>query len=116
MGMVKEGIVDYKRHKSDNETNKLNASVYDYEKKEMKTMMWRDIKVGDIISLKDKEKVPADIIILATSDSSGVGYCSTATLDGERTLKSKQAIPYIQDLFKIYKNKFLDKMALEITS
>lgn len=41
------------------------------------------------MNLVDKEKVPADVILLASSDSSGIAYCSTATLDGERTLKSK---------------------------
>lgn len=67
MGIVKEGIVDYKRHKSDNETNKKETSVYDYQTQWMKKIFWSDVKVGDIVHLVDKEKVPADIIILATS-------------------------------------------------
>jgi phospholipid-translocating ATPase len=48
--------------------------------------------VGDIIKLKEHDKVPADVIILATGDFNGAGYCTTATLDGEGTLKPKQAI------------------------
>jgi P-type E1-E2 ATPase len=50
------------------------------------------LQVGDIVRLEDKEHVPADIIILATDQLNGEAYCSTATLDGERTLKSKEAI------------------------
>ena len=37
-------------------------------------------------------QVPADIIVLATSEKEGLGYVSTATLDGEQTLKPKQAV------------------------
>lgn len=52
-------------------------------------MFWKDVKVGDILFLKDKEIVPADVVILATNGDNGNTYCSTATLDGERTLKAK---------------------------
>ena len=41
-------------------------------------------------------QVPADMIVLATSDDEGLGYVSTATLDGEQTLKPKQAIVDLQ--------------------
>jgi magnesium-transporting ATPase (P-type) len=58
-------------------------------------MMWEDLKVGSIIKLVDKEHVPADIIILSSTEENGEAYCSTATLDGERTLKPKESVGYI---------------------
>ena len=45
-------------------------------------------------------QVPADIIVLATSEKEGLGYVSTATLDGEQTLKPKQAVGELQDTFE----------------
>ncbi len=61
---------------------------------------WADLKVGDLVKLRDKESVPADIVVIATSEPSGVAYCSTATLDGERTLKLKQAMDEIQEEYE----------------
>jgi len=61
----------------------------------LKKSHWEDPVVGSVIILKDKEHVPADVIVLATSEENGEGYCSTATLDGERTLKPKQSVGYI---------------------
>ena len=45
-------------------------------------------------------QVPADMILLATSEKEGLGYVSTATLDGEQTLKPKQAVGELQDTFE----------------
>ena len=35
---------------------------------------WKDVKVGDIVKLKNRELVPADAILLATSDANGLAY------------------------------------------
>lgn len=44
--------------------------------------------VGEIIYLKRDEKIPADCIILETSDY-GIAYVETKGLDGETNLKYK---------------------------
>jgi len=51
---------------------------------------WKDIKVGDFITLKQDEQVPADIILL-TSDGSNENevFIETMDLDGETNLKSR---------------------------
>lgn len=61
---------------------------------------WQNLKVGTVVKLHDKEHLPADIIVLATSELNGEAYCSTATLDGERTLKPKQAVLVTQTRYK----------------
>ncbi len=33
-----------------------------------------DLKVGDIVLLKKNDEIPADLIILATSDENGEAY------------------------------------------
>ncbi|KAF2075144.1 hypothetical protein CYY_003534 [Polysphondylium violaceum] len=53
---------------------------------------WRDIKVGDIILVKDGELLPADIVCISTSRSDGRTYLETANLDGETNLKVKNNI------------------------
>lgn len=53
-------------------------------------MKWQDIRVGDIVHLSNNETVPADILLLRTSDSHGVCYIDTCDLDGETNLKRRE--------------------------
>ena len=57
--------------------------VYNQVSHQYEEVRWRNVKVGDFVMLSNKMQVPADIIVLATSDKEGLGYVSTATLDGE---------------------------------
>ncbi|KAJ7814904.1 hypothetical protein B0H14DRAFT_3476679 [Mycena olivaceomarginata] len=50
--------------------------------------LWRKLKVGNIVLLWDNEQVPADIIVLATSDPDGNCYLEMKNLDGETNLKA----------------------------
>ncbi|KAF2212436.1 hypothetical protein CERZMDRAFT_121244 [Cercospora zeae-maydis SCOH1-5] len=54
---------------------------------------WHNIKVGDILKLRRDEPVPADVILLYSNGENGVAFIETMALDGETTLKSKQALP-----------------------
>ncbi len=56
---------------------------------------WQNLTVGDIIKLSGDDLVPADILLLNTSDDGGVCYVSTASLDGETNLKQKQSVNYM---------------------
>ncbi|KAK4191244.1 putative phospholipid-transporting ATPase DNF3 [Podospora australis] len=56
---------------------------------------WQDIRVGDIIRLRRDDNIPADIILLHSTDPNGVAYIETMALDGETNLKSKQACPLL---------------------
>ncbi|KAM3456398.1 hypothetical protein MY3296_001677 [Beauveria thailandica] len=51
---------------------------------------WSHIKVGDVVRLKRDDAVPADIVLLWTSDENDLAYIDTMALDGETNLKSKQ--------------------------
>ena len=62
----------------------------------LKPATWSDVKVGDVVQVKNREGFPADMIILATHEpdpSNPHGACSveTKSLDGETNLKEKTA-------------------------
>ncbi|KAF8269428.1 phospholipid-translocating P-type ATPase [Lactarius quietus] len=54
--------------------------------------LWKKLEVGDIVLLRDNEQVPADIVILSTSDPDGLCYLETKNLDGETNLKPRKAV------------------------
>ncbi|KAG9090083.1 hypothetical protein FRC06_001230 [Ceratobasidium sp. 370] len=54
--------------------------------------LWKKLEVGDIVLLRDNDQVPADIIVLATSDPDGLAYVETKNLDGETNLKLRRAL------------------------
>lgn len=56
-----------------------------------KKVYWKDIRVGDIVLIKNNESIPADIIVLSTSNPQGICYVETKNLDGETNLKIRQA-------------------------
>lgn len=53
---------------------------------------WKNITVGDIIRVHNNEEIPADIILLSTSDTDGGCYVETKNLDGETNLKVRQSL------------------------
>lgn len=57
-----------------------------------KKSSWKDIKVGDIIRIHANDEIPADVILLSTSDPDGACYVETKNLDGETNLKVKQSL------------------------
>ncbi|CAG8455671.1 8932_t:CDS:2 [Paraglomus occultum] len=68
-------------------SNKVNGDP------EWKKTYWRNVRVGDFIFLRNGDAVPADAIILSTSESEGGCFVETKDLDGETNLKPRKAIP-----------------------
>lgn len=54
--------------------------------------LWKKLEVGDIVLLRDDEQVPADVVVLSTSDPDGLCYLETKNLDGETNLKVRKAL------------------------
>ena len=53
---------------------------------------WKNVKVGDIIRVHNNDEIPADLILLSTSDVDGACYVETKNLDGETNLKVRQSL------------------------
>ncbi|KAK4057352.1 phospholipid transporting ATPase [Microbotryomycetes sp. JL221] len=54
--------------------------------------LWKKLEVGDIVLLKENEQIPADVVVLSTSDSDGVCFIETKNLDGETNLKPRKSL------------------------
>lgn len=54
--------------------------------------LWKKLEVGDVVLLRDNDQVPADIVVLSTSDPDGMCYLETKNLDGETNLKPRKAV------------------------
>lgn len=60
--------------------------------------LWKKLEVGDIVLLRENEQVPADVVVLSTSDPDGLCYLETKNLDGETNLKVRKALPATSSL------------------
>ena len=54
--------------------------------------LWKKLEVGDIVVLRDNNQIPADIVVLSTSDPEGMCFVETKNLDGETNLKPRKSI------------------------
>ncbi|CAG8456461.1 4872_t:CDS:10 [Ambispora leptoticha] len=59
---------------------------------EFKKVMWKHVRVGDFLYLRNGDAVPADAIILSTSEPEGNCYVETKDLDGETNLKPRRCV------------------------
>ncbi len=49
----------------------------------VKDVKWRDVKVGQVLEVRDNETFPADLLCLSCKRPDGVAYIRTTNLDGE---------------------------------
>lgn len=61
---------------------------------------WKEVRVGDFIKLRCNEILPADVLLLSSSDPDRLCHIETATLDGETNLKQRQVVRSFFDLVR----------------
>ncbi|KAJ2555135.1 hypothetical protein EV175_002349, partial [Coemansia sp. RSA 1933] len=57
-----------------------------------KKKRWENVQVGDLLKISRDDWIPADCIVIASTGFDGTCFVETASLDGETTLKQKQAL------------------------
>ena len=70
-----------KRHQSDSELNARKAKVLQPDAT-FGDRKWKDIMVGDVVRMESDDFIPADMILLSSSEPEGFCYIETSNLDG----------------------------------
>uniref|UniRef100_A0A8C3AV43 Phospholipid-transporting ATPase n=1 Tax=Cyclopterus lumpus TaxID=8103 RepID=A0A8C3AV43_CYCLU len=87
---IKEIIEDYQRHKADNTVNKKKTTVL--RSGAWQTIIWKQVAVGDIVKVTNGQHLPADMVIVSSSEPQAMCYTETSNLDGETNLKIRQGL------------------------
>jgi phospholipid-translocating ATPase len=117
--MGKEAYDDYKRNLRDREANsarylvlasrssssspsndddELSHSLLEDNLPPTRSVPSSSIRVGDLVLLEKNQRVPADLVLLRTSDTSGTCFIRTDQLDGETDWKLRVAVQATQKL------------------
>ncbi|GJN07993.1 hypothetical protein PR202_ga25876 [Eleusine coracana subsp. coracana] len=99
---VKDAYEDWRRHRSDRAENGRLAHVLslspspsspagEEEGARFVPTEWKHVRVGDVLRVVADESLPADMVLLSTSEPTGVAYVQTLNLDGESNLKTRYA-------------------------
>ncbi|KDQ11220.1 hypothetical protein BOTBODRAFT_35523 [Botryobasidium botryosum FD-172 SS1] len=99
--MGKEAYDDYKRNLRDRDANSqkyliLEPSLLASDGPYTRAVPSSKLRVGDLVLLEKNQRVPADLVLLRTSDQSGTCFIRTDQLDGETDWKLRVAVPSCQ--------------------
>ena len=103
VSIIREGIEDYSRAKLDKQQN--NEETTAYRKGVWEKTTSGSLYVGEIVEVTQDNTFPADLILLDSELAGGICFIETGTLDGEKTLKQKEAPRETKDKFKEDNNK-----------
>uniref|UniRef100_A0A4W3IC05 Phospholipid-transporting ATPase n=1 Tax=Callorhinchus milii TaxID=7868 RepID=A0A4W3IC05_CALMI len=111
---IKDAIEDFRRYKFDQQLNNRVTDVYDKEEKDYVPQWWKEVHVGDFIRLNCNELIPADMVLLYSSDDDGICHIETSNLDGETNLKQREVVKGLIELdFEINPEMFRSRIECE---
>ncbi|XP_067844280.1 phospholipid-transporting ATPase VD-like isoform X2 [Heptranchias perlo] len=111
---IKDGIEDYRRYKFDKQINNRTTKVYDKREKKYLAKWWKEVHVGDFIRLSCNEIIPADMVLLYSTDVDGICHIETSNLDGETNLKQRQVVKgFIELDFEADPERFTSRIECE---
>jgi magnesium-transporting ATPase (P-type) len=94
---IKEGYEDFQRYKSDYEENSRIVTLVKWDQEtgvaQEVQVQTQTVKAGDVIKMTGTTQVPADLILILTSNYADANQCyiETANIDGETNLKLREA-------------------------
>lgn len=97
--LTKEAVDDFKRYRRDIDVNSAKFVRYKGENSK-ESIPASDIRVGDMIEVSHNERIPADMLLIYTTDQAGTIFLRTDQLDGETDWKLRKPIQLCQKSFK----------------
>ncbi|XP_048032889.1 phospholipid-transporting ATPase VB isoform X2 [Megalobrama amblycephala] len=105
---VKDGWEDFRRYQSDQQLNNMPCFIFSRKQMCFVERRWKDVRVGDFVRVLSNQIIPADILLLHTSDPNGVCHMETANLDGETNLKQRRVVPGFSTLGEPFQPQTFD--------
>ncbi|GAA5808257.1 hypothetical protein MFLAVUS_001645 [Mucor flavus] len=85
------------KHQPEKETG-VTTSQEDLTNDVFTRSLSKDIRVGDFILLRNGDSLPADAVLISSSDNEGVCFVETKDLDGETNLKPRNSIQELKHI------------------
>ena len=114
VSLIREAVEDLKRRKLDNEQN--SNEVETYINGTWMKIQSGNLQMGEIVRVKKDGVFPSDLLLIDSNLKDGVCFIETGTLDGEKTLKIKNAPNFTKGKFssiidEINDNQIIDEDA-----
>nr|CAD7457737.1 unnamed protein product [Timema tahoe] len=119
--IFREAVDDFRRHQRDKEVNSQRYRRL-VRGRDSELVPSSKLRVGDLVVVEKDQRVPADLVLLRTTERSGACFVRTDQLDGETDWKLRLAVPATQkldsdsQLFDIKAALFVEKPQRDIHS
>ncbi|EKG05137.1 phospholipid-translocating ATPase, putative [Trypanosoma cruzi] len=97
LSLIKDAVDDIQRYRRDQIANKEKVEKL-FPDGSTGVVLASSIHVGDLLVLRSGQRIPADCVLLRTSEKSGTCFVRTDQLDGETDWKLRYALKLTQTL------------------